>query len=298
MTRRIFISLLTCLVLAFQTASAQGLWETVKSAASGLYSGAKDLYAECQYEVPVTHRTFTNLIPDSWLTSQSAKEYKSFLRSSSSPASTNQKYVAQVNRVSSKLQAAVTRLYRMEGRSDELKNFHWETHVVKNKDNNAWCMPGGKIVVYDGMFECASVESSLAIVIGHEIAHALAKHSAEQMTKGAITTLGVTVAYGIISGSDMSSGSKTMSKVLAAAGGTLMSLKFSRRDEAEADRIGLVLAAMAGYDLDAAIPFWKRMGEKSSLKTHHDFFSTHPSNYNRIENIKSYLPEARRYRNK
>lgn len=282
------------LLCAAVPAHAQFSWESARKA----WDKAKDVGGRSldshRFTVPVTGRKFLNVIPDEMLLSMSSKQYNLYLRNTR--LSTNQKQKAQLNRVANKLIAAVKRLYALEGRSSELRNFHWEFNLAKVNEANAWCMYGGKILVYDGILEYANDDASLAIVLGHEMAHALAKHSAEQMTDGLISVGGMAIVYTIISNSDMSDFKKRVALILSNAGITLADLKFSRINETEADRLGLILAAMAGYDPSTAISFWERMNERSYIKSDHDWFSTHPSNKNRIQNIESFLPEARSYR--
>lgn len=277
-------------------------WEKTKSKTKEIYQKGKDselgqktqdLYDEHSYVVPITNRKFLNIVPDSYILSLSKDQYSTYLRQSK--RSNNQKHISQVKRVAQRMSQAVRRLYRDNGMSSELSNFNWEFNVVQNKDANAFCMPGGKIIVYDGILPIASSDDALAVVMGHEIAHAIAKHSAEQMTKRVIEIGGITIAYSIISNSDMSNRKKMLANILASAGVTLMDLKFSRNNETEADRIGLILTAMAGYNPEAAIGFWQRMGEKSGNQSTRDWYSTHPSNSNRISNIKGMLPEAKKY---
>lgn len=246
-----------------------------------------------EYTVPVVNRSFYNFVPDKYLVPYSTQQYQAFVRGSKACSNASQK--AQVQRVSKRLIAATERLLRNNGMSNELRNFSWEVNAVKSSEINAFCMPGGKIVVYTGILPVAGDDASLACVIGHEIAHAVAKHSAEQMSKKVMTTVGVAALYAILTSRDMSNSQRTMAQILAASGITLANLKFSRMNETEADRLGLIIAAMAGYNPEVAVKFWQRMGDKSSLKTSRDWFSTHPSNTNRIANMKKFIPEAKRY---
>lgn len=282
------ITLLLYFVLALTPldANAQSVWDRVRSASPSIPDRFK-------YTVPFTNRQFFNVIPDDMLYSLSNRQYQAYLKAS--PQSSNKRHTEQVRRVSRRLAETVNSYFRSTGRNRQLADFHWEFHVVRNSDANAFCMYGGKIAVYDGLFQYAVDDASLAIVLGHEIGHALAKHSAEQMTKGIIVAGGMTIVYSLISNSDMSERKKIISKLIANAGATLATLKYSREDEVEADRIGLIIAAMAGYDPSAAIPFWDRMEEKSMLKTKRDWFSTHPSYANRKAKIQTFLPEANRY---
>lgn len=310
------------LLADLQTVQSQSLWENVKEKAKSAWNSdtrknawektkekTKEIYEKGKdseigrksqealdahrYTVPITKRKFLNIIPDSYILSLSKDQYKSYL--SQSKKSTNQKQIAQVKRVANRLSQAVRKMYIDNGMQSEVSNFEWEFNVVQNKDANAFCMPGGKIVIYDGILSLADSDDALAVVMGHEIAHAIAKHSAEQMTKRVIEIGGIAIAYSIISNSDMSNRKKILASVLANAGITLMDLKFSRNNETEADRIGLILTAMAGYNPEVAVGFWQKMGEKSGNKSTHDWYSTHPSNANRIQNIKGMLPEAKRY---
>lgn len=301
-----YVIWLLTLVPSSQTAEAQGLWESIKEGAKEawnsdtrkeLWEKTKDTYNEVlepyRYTVPLTNRKFINVIPDDLLLSMSEDEYSSLIKSSRLSANASQK--ARVQRVSKKLSAAVSQFYRTQGLSDEANAFEWEFNLIKGSEVNAFCMPGGKIAVYEGIMPYAADDASLAIVIGHEIAHAIAKHSAEQLTKGAVTAVGVGTLLVMINQSDMSDGKKNLASVLTAAGVSLMTLKFSRVNETEADRIGLIIAAMAGYNPESAISFWQRMEARDDSHSEHDWYSTHPSYTNRIRNLKSFMPEAKKY---
>lgn len=309
---RAILALLLCLPM--QEAYSQSTWEKMKQKAKSAWNSdtRKELWEKTkekahavtesemlkkfEYTVPVTNRSFYNLVPDKYLLPYSEQQYAAYVNGSK--ACTNAAQKAQVQRVAQKLIAATERLLRNNGKSSELKSFNWKINVVQSNEVNAFCMPGGKIVVYTGILPVAGDDASLACVIGHEIAHAVAKHSAEQLSKQVMTTVGVAALYAMLTSDDMSNSERRMAQILAASGITLATLKFSRLNETEADRLGLIIAAMAGYNPEAAVPFWQRMGEKSSLKTTHDWFSTHPSNANRISNIKQFIPEAKRYKGK
>lgn len=276
---------------AWNSDTRRNLWEKTKEKASAVTES--EMLKSFEYTVPVTNRSFYNLVPDEYLLPYSEQQYQSYI--GSSRACTDSKQKAQVERVSRRLITATERLLRNDGRGDELAGFNWKINVVRSSEINAFCMPGGKIVVYTGILPVAGDDASLACVVGHEIAHALAKHSSEQLTKRLLTTVGVAALYSILTSDDMSSTQRGMAGILAASGITLANLKFSRMNETEADRLGLIIAAMAGYDPSVAVGFWQRMGAKSSLKTSRDWFSTHPSNTNRINNIKKFIPEAKKY---
>ena len=279
---------------AWNSDTRKELWEKTKEKAHAVTES--EMLKKFEYTVPVTNRSFYNLVPDKYLLPYSEQQYAAYVNGSK--ACTNAAQKAQVQRVAQKLIAATERLLRNNGKSSELKSFNWKINVVQSNEVNAFCMPGGKIVVYTGILPVADDDASLACVIGHEIAHAVAKHSAEQLSKQVMTTVGVAALYAMLTSDDMSNSERRMAQILAASGITLATLKFSRLNETEADRLGLIIAAMAGYNPEAAVPFWQRMGEKSSLKTTHDWFSTHPSNANRISNIKQFIPEAKRYKGK
>lgn len=290
---RRLLAIVFCLVISYNTTcEAQGLWSKAKEKASAAWNS--DIMNSRRYTVPITERRFVNLIPDSYLLQLSDQQYRSYLNSNR--RSTNAQQTAQVKRVAQRLSKAVRQLYIENGMEDELQNLNWEFNLVKNSSANAFCMPGGKIVVYDGLLPIAKDDASLAVVIGHEIGHAIAKHSSEQMTKKLVSVCGMAVVYAVISNSDMGQMKKKMAAIMASAGITLATLKFSRLNETEADRLGLILAAMAGYDPSAAIGFWQRMAEKSRSNSTHDWYSDHPSDANRIKNIKEFLPEAQQYR--
>ena len=281
--------LLTLLLLLVPLVSpAQTLWDDVKSMTSGL----TDKY---KYTVPLTGRKYYMLVSDEELLQLSKVQYRSYIRSVS--LSTDAKQTAMVRRVATRLSKAVAAFYRKCGRTEELKNFSWEFNLVKSKEVNAFCMPGGKIVVYEGILPVTRDENSLAIVLGHEIAHAIAKHSAEQMSKQMIQEYGFQIAMGMLALSGTSSGKMDVIQVASAIGLQLKNLRYSRQMETEADRIGLIIAAMAGYDPRAAVDFWKRMRQTSGNRSAHDWYSDHPSDSNRIKNVRSFMPEAMKYYN-
>lgn len=290
--RRFLATSLIILFLCSDACQAQSLWDKAKEKASAAWNS--DLLNSRRYTVPVTERRFINVIPDSYLQQLSDQQYRSYLKSNSRSANASQ--TARVKRVSQRLINAVKTLYKENDREEELSAFKWEINLVKNSSYNAFCMPGGKIVVYDGILSVANDDASLAVVLGHEIAHAVAKHSAEQMTKRMVSVCGMAVVYAAISSSDMSSTKKEIAALMAAAGVTLADLKYSRLNETEADRLGLILAAIAGYNPSSAIGFWERMAARSKWKSAHDWYSDHPSDTNRISNIKEFIPEANRYR--
>ena len=211
----------------------------------------------------------------------------------SAKKSTNVKNTQMVTRVGRRLADAVENYLRNNGYADEVKNFQWEFNLVQDKQANAFCMPGGKIVVYEGLLPYTQNEASLAIVLGHEIAHAVAKHSAEQITKQQNQSIGTTI-LGTVLNSAVGSGTGDIVNSIASTGLSLLNLKYSRKNEQEADYMGLIFAAMAGYDPQNAIPFWQRMAA-SSQGAPMEFMSSHPSDATRIRNIQKWMPEAMKY---
>ena len=236
--------------------------------------------------VPITGRKQTLMVSDGEVLSLSTQQYQEFMKTAKT--SSNATNTAMVKRVGQKLASAVTSYLNANGMSADVQNFAWEFNLVQDASVNAWCMPGGKIVVYEGLLPVTQDEASLAIVLGHEIAHAVARHSAEQlstqMRQEYIMQLGTTVAGAI------GMGEKTQSIVQTAAALNFNfgNLKYSR------DHMGLIFAAMAGYDPQVAISFWQRMAS-ASTNQQSEFFSDHPSDETRIKNITAWMPEALKY---
>ena len=243
-------------------------------------------------KVPITGRKHSLLVSDSQILSLSKQEYSKFL--SSAKLSSNAANTAMVKRVGQRLAKAVETYLVNNGYQDELKNFEWEFNLVADNQVNAFCMPGGKIVVYEGLLPVSQDEASLAIVLGHEIAHAVAKHSAEQMSKKMRQSYGTQIGGSILG----AIGGQTVGDIAQIAAGQYFSfrnLKYSRDNESEADHMGLIFAAMAGYDPSVAVGFWQRMAAKSGNSNGSDMFSDHPSDAKRIAAIQQLLPEAMAY---
>lgn len=241
--------------------------------------------------VPVTGRKHSLLVSDAQVLSLSNQEYSKFMKTAQ--LSTNAANTAMVKRVGQRLASAVETYLKNNGMSSEIQNFSWEFNLVQNKEANAFCMPGGKIVVYEGLLPYTQNEASLAIVLGHEIAHAVAKHSAEQMSKQIRQQYGSQI-LGTVLNSAVGSGVGDVASAIAQQGFSFANLKYSRDNESEADHIGLIFAAMAGYDPEQAIPFWQRMSSGSS-SNQSDIFSDHPSDAKRIAALQKEMPEALKY---
>jgi predicted Zn-dependent protease len=241
--------------------------------------------------VPVTGRKHTLLVSDAQVLSLSNQEYSKFMKTAK--VSTDATKTAMVKRVGQRLASAVETYLKNNGMSSEIQNFSWEFNLVQNKEANAFCMPGGKIVVYEGLLPYTQNEASLAIVLGHEIAHAVAKHSAEQMSKQIRQQYGTQI-LGTVLNSAVGNGVGDVASAIAQQGFSFANLKYSRDNESEADHIGLIFAAMAGYDPEQAIPFWQRMASGSS-SNQSDIFSDHPSDAKRIAALQKEMPEALKY---
>jgi predicted Zn-dependent protease len=236
-----------------------------------------------------TGRNQLNLIPISTINNMSVTEYRSFLSQSKTISSGSE--VELVRRVGNDIKEAVLVYYKAKGLEKELRNFAWEFNVVDEPNTvNAFCMPGGKVVVYTGILKVTQNEDALAVVMGHEIAHALANHGNERMSQGLVAQLGLTSLEIAL----QQKPSQTRELLLAAAGagaqvGVL--LPFSRKHESEADEIGLYLMAMAGYNPNAAVPFWERMNKLGGARPP-EFLSTHPDPSKRSETLKQLYPKA------
>lgn len=242
-------------------------------------------------KVPLTGRTHRISVSDEQILSLSNQEYKKFM--ASAKRSTDTKNTAMVQRVGKRLANAVETYLRNNGYQNEIKNFQWEFNLVKDKQANAFCMPGGKIVVYEGLLPYTQNEASLAVVLGHEIAHAVAKHSAEQISKQQNQSIGTSI-LGTVLNSTVGGGVGDIAAQVASGVFTFRNLKYSRSNESEADYMGLIFAAMAGYDPANAVGFWQRMAS-ATQSSGSDILSDHPSDAKRIEDIKRWLPEAEKY---
>jgi predicted Zn-dependent protease len=244
--------------------------------------------------VAVTGRKQLNLVPNSTMLSMSFQQYDEFLKANQ--LSDNPEQTAMVKGVGTRIQNAVEQYFAQKNMSAELKDYQWEFNLVESEDVNAWCMPGGKVVVYTGILPISKDENGLAVVMGHEIAHAVAQHGNERMSQGLITDLG-----GIaLSTALQEKPEKTQQLWMTAFGlgaqvGVL--LPYSRLQESEADHLGLIFMSMAGYDPHTALDFWERMANMQSGQAPPEFLSTHPSDETRINKIKELIPEAMQYYN-
>ena len=244
--------------------------------------------------VPITGRKQNLMVSDQQILSLSNQQYTEYMKTAK--PSTNKKNTEMVKRVGQKLATAVTNYLNNNGLSSEVANFQWEFNLVQDNQVNAFCMPGGKIVVYEGILPVTQDETSLAIVLGHEIAHAVAKHSAEQMSTAIRQQYGAQALSVVLSGAGASSGMQNIAGTVFGLGAKGASAKYSRNHESEADHLGIIFAAMAGYNPDAAVTFWQRMSAATGGGST-SWLSTHPSDATRIKQIQGWLPEARKYYN-
>jgi predicted Zn-dependent protease len=240
---------------------------------------------------PVTGRKSLSLVPASEMQSMSYSEYGTFLKSHT--LSTNAEQTAMVTRVGTRIQKAVENYMAQNGKSSELAGFKWEFHLVEDPEVNAWCMPGGKVVVYTGIMPVVQNETALAVVLGHEIGHAIANHGGERMSQGMVQQFGG-VALSVALSSKPAQTKALFAQAYNTGTQVAVLLPYSRLDESEADRMGLIFMSMAGYNPDEAVTFWQRMkassagGQKPSVLT-----STHPSDDKRISDIQKWLPEVK-----
>jgi len=248
-------------------------------------------FVSCQKNA-ITGRRGLNLMPESEMIGMSLTEYGKFL-SEHPPLPASDARVAMVRNIGVRIQQAVEKYYAEKGLSSQLKGYKWEFNVVDDPTVNAWCMPGGKVVVYTGILPVTQDEASLAIVMGHEIAHAVAKHGNERMSQGMVAQFGATA----LSVATQQKPALTQAVFQQSYGiaSQLGILKYSRTHETEADKMGLVFAAMAGYNPEVAVGFWERMSKMGGGQKPMELLSTHPSDETRINTLKSFMPEAKKY---
>ena len=241
--------------------------------------------------VPITERKQLSIIPESRINRQAAAAYENFR--SKSKLITAGSQLKEIKEIGKKMEFAVSSFFEKEGKEDPTKNFGWDYVLVDNdKIVNAWCMPGGKIAVYTGLLKVTKNINALSVVMGHEIAHAVARHSVERMSHAMTINLGTTVADIFLGGAI----NRTRNTVGQNTGLDIFQLgimnPFGRKQETEADYLGLIFSSLSGYDIRESIKLWQRMSEKNKGKEPPVFLSTHPSSQKRIENLNNWISEV------
>ena len=240
--------------------------------------------------VPITERRQLTLYPESVINRQAAKAYENFKKKSKSKLVTSGKELDNIIKIGGKIENAVTAFFRSKNESNPTQNFDWEYILVDNKKiKNAWCMPGGKIAVFSGILDVAKNDDGLATIMGHEIAHAVAKHSVERMSQAMAVNVGTQVADIFLGGQI----SRTRNTVGRATGMDIFQLgimnPFGRKQETEADYLGLIFSSLSGFNIKESVRLWERMREAHKGKEPPQFLSTHPSSKNRIKNLEGWI---------
>lgn len=258
-----------------------------------LFAGAAIFISACTTNA-VTGRKQLSLIPESALQEEAVGQYQSFLQQNKVVSNVNNKDAEMVRRVGTRLANAITQYYTQKGLGKELEGYKWEFNLVDNKEVNAWCMPGGKVVVYTGLLPVAQNEAALAIVLGHEITHAVAHHGQERISQVMLAQGLGQLGAAAFSGNPQAS--NIFNAVYAPGAQIGVLLPNSRNQELEADHYGLLFAAMAGYNPREAVAFWTRMANLSAnAQKPPAFLSDHPVDSKRIEKINGYMNEALSY---
>lgn len=238
--------------------------------------------------VPITGRKRVNVVSDSEILPASFAQYEGFLKENK--ISANKKMSDEVKSVGLRISGAVDRFMRANGMTKEADSYRWEFNLIEDKTVNAWCMPGGKVVFYTGILPICENTDGIGAVMGHEVAHAFAKHGQERMTSAYGQQIGgMAVALGS-SGQDEKT--QLIWNTIYGVGSQVGMLAYSRTHETEADKLGMVFMIMAGYNPEEAINVWIRMSQQTGAKSQPEFLSTHPSNETRIADLKAYLPTA------
>ncbi|OQX99414.1 MAG: peptidase M48 [Bacteroidetes bacterium 4572_117] len=241
--------------------------------------------------VAVSNRKQIKLIPNTTMFATSFQQYGDFLKEQK--LSKNQQQTQMVKKVGAKIQKAVEKYFADKGMSSTLKGYSWDFNLVEDPQINAWCMPGGKVVFYTGILPATKDETGLAVVMGHEIAHAIADHGNERMSQQLLLQ-GGGMALDQLTKTKPDKTKKMWGTVFGLGAQYGAVLPFSRLHESEADHLGLIFMAMAGYNPNEAVDFWTRMSKMGGQKPP-EFMSTHPSDETRIKQIKEHLPEAMKY---
>ncbi len=240
--------------------------------------------------VPFTGRRQLSLVSNEQVLALSLQQYQEFMRTA--PVERGTANAEMVNRVGTRIASAVETFYKSNGYESELKNYQWEFNLVKENSVNAFAMPGGKIVVLEGLLPVTQTEEALAVVLGHEVAHVIAHHSNERISQQVALEYGGAIAGGILGSS---AGAQIGQQVFGIGAQLGVMLPYARKQELEADEIGLIVMALAGYNPEVAVPFWIRMSQSAGGGSVPEALSTHPADTKRIERIKQILPRALEY---
>ena len=241
--------------------------------------------------VPVTGRKQLNLVPNSMIQAMAFSQYDSVVKISATLSQSDDR-AQMVTSVGTRIQKAVETYMQQNNMSKEIKNFKWEYNTINENIVNAWCMPGGKVVVYTGLLPVTQNETALAVVMGHEIAHAIARHGNERMSEALLVGLGGLVLEEALK--EKKQETQMLFLGLYVVGSKLaLELPNSRMQESEADKLGLIFMSLAGYNPDEAVPFWQRMGKVNKGMKLPEFLSTHPSDETRIKKLSEMIPEIK-----
>lgn len=243
--------------------------------------------------VPITGRKQLLIMPESEMVQMSLTSYSDFLKQNK--LSTDKEGTRRVKVVGQRIANAVESYLKSQGMESLISDYKWEFNLIQSKEVNAWCMPGGKVVVYEGILPVCKNDDGLAVVMGHEIAHAIARHGNERMSQQMMVQAGsAAAAYAL---KDKPEQTKSLFGAAIGLGANYgVMLPFSRKHELEADRLGLIFMTIAGYNPEEAIPFWTRMASTGAGQKPPEFMSTHPSDVHRIEQIRALMPEVMKYR--
>lgn len=257
-----------------------------KSIIAGAFATA--ILASCVTN-PITGRKTIQLVGNDQIEAMALQEYRKAL--STGQVVTSGAAAQQVKNVGTRIARAATNYYKSIGRESDIANYQWEFNLLEDKQMNAWCMPGGKVAVYSGILPVTTNDTGLAVVLGHEISHALAGHGNERISQAMIAQYGGQIVGGTLGNSQAA---QVFSQVYP-IGAQITLLKYGRNQELEADQMGLDIMGMAGYDPRQAIPFWERMERVSNGQRSPEFLSTHPNPGNRVNNLGKEMPRALQY---
>jgi len=243
----------------------------------------------------LTGRKQLSLVQESELQLMAKSEYNTFLSENKVLSSGSSREAASVDRVGARISKAITKYFATQGQESLLEGYKWEFNTVESKDINAWCMPGGKVVVYTGLLPVTKNEAALAVVMGHEIAHSVAKHGNERMSQALVQQMGgMALSVALAQKPQETQDLFMMTYGIGSEVGAM--LPWSRQQETEADQYGLIFSALAGYDPREAIAFWQRMSTAGGGSPP-EFLSTHPSDETRLKKLEKFMPEAMKYYN-